>query len=304
MIELTKEQIELINKAVKWYKDPSSDQVFEYTGAAGTGKSLVMHEIIKRLGLKSNEVVPMAYTGAAALVMRRNGFKNARTIHSTIYKFDYDRTTGLYNFKFVGYPQNTKLICIDEASMVGTDLKHDIENTNIKILVCGDLKYQLPPINSEPAYLVGNNVNELTIIMRQARDSAIVQLANSIKNGNIIKEGTYNKGEVIVITKKEFDKNLYNIVRDYGLIICGWNKTRDKLNNDIRHNVYGYKSPLPLKNERLICRKNNWFVDVDGINLVNGLCGICNKTIDISSFEKTYFTLDFKADFLDNSFSL
>ena len=55
MIEYTSEQKELIDLAVKWFNDPYAPKVFEYTGAAGTGKSFVMHAIIEALGLKEWE---------------------------------------------------------------------------------------------------------------------------------------------------------------------------------------------------------------------------------------------------------
>jgi len=303
MIEYTSEQKELINLAVKWFHDPYAPKVFEYTGAAGTGKSLVMHAIIEALGLEEYEVVPMAYTGAAALVMRRHGFPTARTIHSTIYSPTLDEKTKTIKFKYVGYPMWAKLICIDEASMVGMDLKYDVENTNCKILVCGDLENQLPPINTEPAYLADpQKVFRLTKIMRQAEDSAIVQIANAIKNDQRFNTGIYNNGEVLVITKDDFYKNLHQIVKKYGLIICGYNKTRDRINEKIRREIYGYQSPLPFKNERLICRKNNWNIAQDGINLVNGLCGIAMRTVEITSFKNSHFILDFKPDFLEYTF--
>ena len=45
-----------------------------------------MNEIISRLGLDMSQVAPMAYTGAAAIVMRTKGLFNARTIHSWLYE--------------------------------------------------------------------------------------------------------------------------------------------------------------------------------------------------------------------------
>ena len=48
----------------------SSEQVFEFAGEAGTGKSVVLFEIVKRLGLKPHEVLAMAPTGQAAIIMR------------------------------------------------------------------------------------------------------------------------------------------------------------------------------------------------------------------------------------------
>ena len=46
-IQFTSEQINIINDAVDWYFN-SSEQVFQFAGPPGTGKSLVMNEIIIR----------------------------------------------------------------------------------------------------------------------------------------------------------------------------------------------------------------------------------------------------------------
>ena len=45
MITLTEEQEKLVEEAVDFYYN-SSEQVFQYSGKAGTGKSVVMRAII------------------------------------------------------------------------------------------------------------------------------------------------------------------------------------------------------------------------------------------------------------------
>jgi predicted alpha/beta-fold hydrolase len=65
-----------------WLLDPSGPQVFRLFGWAGTGKStLAVH-----LAQDAGNVVYAAFTGKAALVMRKRGCAGARTIHSLIYK--------------------------------------------------------------------------------------------------------------------------------------------------------------------------------------------------------------------------
>ena len=48
MIELTQKQQYIVDQAVKWYFN-SSEQIFQFAGNPGTGKSVVMHEIANRL---------------------------------------------------------------------------------------------------------------------------------------------------------------------------------------------------------------------------------------------------------------
>ena len=65
---LNEEQEKVVQEAIRFYKH-SSEQVFQFTGPPGTGKSVVLSEILKRLKLPLTEVAPMAFTGAAAIVM-------------------------------------------------------------------------------------------------------------------------------------------------------------------------------------------------------------------------------------------
>ena len=92
MIQLNRGQEDIVSKAIDWYKN-SSEQVFQIAGNPGTGKSVVMKAIADRLVsqgfLTYDEILPMAYTGQAAIVMRTKGFPNARSIHSSIYTPEY-----------------------------------------------------------------------------------------------------------------------------------------------------------------------------------------------------------------------
>lgn len=66
--------------------------VFRLFGWAGTGKSELAREINNGV---EGDVVSMAFTGKAALVMRKKGLPRASTIHSTIYT-PLDKTKGRY----------------------------------------------------------------------------------------------------------------------------------------------------------------------------------------------------------------
>ena len=74
------------DKALKdvsaWLKR-GKPQVFRLFGFAGTGKTTLARHLAEHL---DGSVVFAAYTGKAALVMRSRGCKDARTIHSLIYR--------------------------------------------------------------------------------------------------------------------------------------------------------------------------------------------------------------------------
>lgn len=302
-IQLTDEQTLLVKKAKDWYFNASTGQVFQYSAPAGAGKSTVMHAIIEDIGLDETEVAPMAYTGAAAIVMRLNGFHNACTIHSWLYEprefTTLDEKTNKFrkDFRFVyrGVPKNKyRLICIDEGSMVPRHMLEDILKSDLKVLVCGDLN-QLPPVKDSPAFLYDGEIFRLTKIMRQSTNSAIVEMSQRILHGLPLIPGEY--GDVTILQKEDFDRYMDSLITNTHIVLCGTNSSRDWINDHIRTNILNIRDNLPHFGERVICRKNNWKIEVDGINLANGLVGTVKSAPSISTFENdSSFSMDFTPD--------
>ncbi|MGV3651610.1 MAG: NB-ARC domain-containing protein, partial [Devosia sp.] len=75
MKQWSPQQEEALAKVSAWLKDKSGPQVFRLFGWAGTGKSTLAQHLAQ--GVKS--VRYAAFTGKAALVMRKNGCKGAST---------------------------------------------------------------------------------------------------------------------------------------------------------------------------------------------------------------------------------
>lgn len=301
-IVLTDEQEKLIKDACKFVRS-GNDQVFQYTAPAGAGKSTVMHAIIEALGLKDDQVAPMAYTGAAAIVMRLNGFPSATTIHSSLYKPymetkidpDTGNTYKVPRFKFVPLDTNRyKLIVIDEASMVPYSMLKDLLANNIPIIAAGDLN-QLPPVKDHPAFLYSGTIHYLTKIMRQNKNSAIVEVSRMLSKGIQPKPGNY--GDLLVIYNRELNEQM---IKSVDTIICGTNKTREFFNVNIRKEILHTQSPLPLYGEKVVCRQNDWEIYEDGINLANGLAGKVASHPSISGFDNGSFIMDFIPDLFPN----
>ena len=286
MIELTQEQESVIQQAVNWFLNESS-QVFEISGLAGTGKSVLLMEIVRRLKLPPYQYIAAAYTGAAAIVMRMKGFPTARSLHASFYHYekrvkkDIELNTPYMNTKFNipqeefvfvplpigGISPSVKLIIIDEAYMVPKSMVKDILKHGIKVLVAGDAN-QLPPVSGEPAFLTGPGVRRLTQIMRQNANNPVLFLANRVLSNLPINCGVY--GDSVLVIE---DKDLTNdMVVQVGNIICGTNKTRDMFNYSIRQ-LIGRAGESPEFGDRIICRENDWDKENDGIALANGLQG-------------------------------
>lgn len=312
-------QDKIVEDGINWFKN-SSEQVFEIDGEAGTGKSVTLWRIINGLGLQPYEILPMAYTGQASIVMRTKGFLTARSIHSSLYHivrkpleykvgddpfhiFDLGLNKERYTFEFQPLargelPRSIRLMVVDEGWMVPKKMVHDMKKHGIRILVAGD-SGQLPPIGDEPGFLTSNRVHHLTQIMRQSANNPIIYLAHRARRGEPIHCGVYGNNAIVIE-----DKDLTNeMVLNVGNIICATNKTRDSVNTNVRSllNLPNH----PVFGDRVICKNNNWDMVMGDIALTNGLTGIISSPVSVDNFkykDKNLFNMDFKPDLLNQSF--
>lgn len=311
MFIFNKGQENIIDAAVHWYYN-SPNQVFEFDGPPGSGKSVTLNQIIRELDLDPlTEVAPMSFTGAASLVMRSKGLISAKTAHSWIYNVRpeqmRDSNGAVIMDELLNVPimiprfipvdrldENIKLIVIDEAYSLPAKLRPTIEKFGIKIIACGD-QNQLPPVNDNPAFLTGPNVMHLTEIMRQLGREDINFIANRAGSGLPLLNGHYGNSLVIDAEDLTDDMLLWA-----DCVICGKNKTRDIINNRIRA-AKGYNSELPKYGEKVVCRNNNWLESVTAnngyeINLCNGLIGTVVSNPDVSSYDGKLFSMSFRPD--------
>ena len=307
-ITLTPKQQSIVTAAVNWYYN-SSEQIFQFAGNPGTGKSVVMDAIIDAIGIDRDRVAPMAYVGAAAINMRLKGLSNARTIHSWIYETVEvpvrDAMGNIVMNEYFNRPEVTfkriprdlpdiDLLAIDEGGTVPYKMRADILSRGKKVLVAGDLD-QLPPVSDTPAFLADGKVYVLDEILRQAKNSAIIYLCQRAKKGLPIHTGVYGN-EVIVMEEKDFDIIADKVLPSAGVVLCGKNETREKYTKFIRHDILRKDSILPDCGEKLICRINDWRMESGGINLTNGLTGRVLNQPDVSKFDGKCFRVDFLPD--------
>lgn len=309
-IILNKEQRYIVDEAVKFYKH-SSEQVFQFAGYAGTGKSVVLNAIFYELGIPLHRVAPMSYIGQASVVMRLKGLTNAKTIHSWLFRpvetFKLDEYGNVIKDSYFNRPkteltfepkplENIDIVAIDEAGSVPYELKHEIESRNKKIIATGDLG-QLPPVYGKPAYLYDGKVHNLTKIMRQAESSSLLYLADRSRKGLPIHEGYY--GDVLVINEDDLTDEM---IAGSDIVLVGKNATRDIINRKVRRDILNIKTDLPSYGERVVCRKNNWNVEVDGINLANGLIGTVINMPGVHGFDGKTYKIDFQPSFMNTYF--
>lgn len=91
-MKLSEEQEEAVLYAMDWYKNGRfTHSVFRLFGYAGTGKTTVLKQLTKRLGLRPDQIMYMSPSGKAASVMTSKGC-NATTVHRALYRFVRDNT--------------------------------------------------------------------------------------------------------------------------------------------------------------------------------------------------------------------
>lgn len=225
MFDLSTGQQVAANSIKEWFEEqerllyhegddcsPMEQPIFRVFGYAGTGKTTTIRHIMDQLGIRS-ETLFAAYTGKAAMVMRKTGLP-ARTIHSLIYepvapdsneceklskayKLETDPTLKaqlkqelrekskvhfiLRDRENSGLKQ-ARLLVLDECSMVNDEMLADLLSFNVPMLVLGD-PGQLPPIDGEGALTRTTPDVMLTEIHRQAKGNPIIDFATRARNG-------------------------------------------------------------------------------------------------------------------------
>lgn len=256
-MEWSPQQEQALSAIAKWLSSRSSSRVFKLFGFAGTGKTTLISEIAN---LVKGQVLYMAYTGKAALVMQRKGCVGATTIHGAIYRAVEDPKTGKLEFtlNMDSIVSTASLIIIDEVSMVNQEIGEDLLSFGKKILVLGD-PFQLPPVKGEGFFTSGAPDFMLTEIHRQAKENPIIRLSIDIREGLPIKKQSYDQCKVFdrkVLKSKEFDEIFKNVDQ----VVCGMNKTRMALNSRIRlcKGIADIEDlTMPKKGDKLICLRNN-----------------------------------------------
>ena len=305
--ELTSDQKKADSLIKDWYYN-STRQVFVLAGYAGTGKStLLKYSITETLGLIPDQSVAfVTSTGKAATVLIRQGI-SATTLHRLIYQSITQETEIEVNGKKIkieklsfkrreNIEKSIKLIVLDEASMVSDDVMYDLLQFGVKMIICGD-NAQLPPVEGLNTYLKEPDFT-LRQIVRQQLDNPIIKLSQMAREGIYIPYGRY--GDSVSVLNKRFftGEKRRHCLTTADQIICGINKTRTAINNEIRSMLN--RGPFPESGDKLICTLNNWeqFIDSDfRFNLVNGIIGTVYNPFYDSSTGIGF--MQFKVDFLD-----
>lgn len=293
------DQNEALTRIFDWFHH-SEERTFKLGGLAGTGKSSLIPFIHDFVLLNPEHVMYVAPTNKAALVVQNrladnNISANSRTVHRSFYAKEerHCRECPLtetvknvchgvsgYNpcgcyldfFAKANHDTRIKLIICDESSMIGREVYDDLlhhTDPEIKVLFIGD-HGQLEAIeeNTEVTKRLGKFELMrypdfiLKEIQRQAKDSAIIQLAHQVRSGYPVEYGEHGPG----VSKVRLDDELEFDPADTNLIGITYFAQVDPSNphhkgrisvgdlNKMWRGNLGIESPHPIVGERLVCR--------------------------------------------------
>lgn len=266
-MELSGDQQKALAELLSWYKDPDKSRFITLGGYAGTGKTTLISIFKNELARldKGIRIAFCSYTGKAAQNLK-NKLKEAgalsvkdsvSTIHGLIYNPREDSSG-----QIAGWDRKEELerhlIIVDEASMVDGQIWNDLLSYEIPIVAVGD-HGQLPPISGN-FNLMEKPQLLLTQIHRQAAENPIIRVSEFARTTGLVPPMKYGAG-VYKYLKEDSDaqEKTGELLEAYSpetLILCGYNNTRNRINQHIRASR-GYENPAPASGDRVICLRNN-----------------------------------------------
>lgn len=319
--ELTSNQADFFLKFAQFMTIDDKKTVFLLKGYAGTGKTTLIHSLVKTLEQFQFKSVLLAPTGRAAKVMANYAKKESSTIHRKIY-YTANSPEGLY-FQLKENKHSNTLFIVDESSMIEDSLLanertllHDFityvqHGKNCKVLFVGD-EAQLPPVKVEQSPVLSLDFMErkyhlkvmssqLTQVMRQALDSGILYnataLRQKIENQVVDKFQFELKGFKDIIRLKDgeqIQEAFLSAYQDYSpdesCFVVKTNKRANSYNQQLRYRILDQENKVS-PGELLMVVKNNYYWLTENQNdsfVANGDIIRINKIlkfIDLYGFE-------------------
>lgn len=290
------QQERALDQVGRWLQEKNKP-VFQLAGYAGTGKTTLAKHLAATV---KGSVYFAAYTGKAAHVLTKSGASNVSTIHKLIYtpkdksqqklkdlqaerarllthnpipqvllkKVEAAIEQEKTNLARPMFQLNTEsplyeagLLVVDEYSMIDQQMGEDILSFGCPVLALGD-PGQLPPVRGEPFFKDKPDIL-LTEIHRQAQDNPIIWMSKEIREGRVLKPGSYGESRVLPYDSLPKDE-LRSMVLSTDQLLVGRNATRISSNQRARE-LLGRTSELPQEGDKLVCLRNN-----HEIGLLNG----------------------------------
>jgi exodeoxyribonuclease V alpha subunit len=203
-----------------------SGKLLVITGGPGTGKTTIIHGILKIFARMKVAVALAAPTGRAAKRMSEATGREAKTIHRLL---EFSMQKGGFQ-RDEDHPLDCELLVVDEASMIDTVLMHHLLKAvprNATLILVGDV-HQLPSVGAGSIlkdFIASGSVPVVILneIFRQARQSRIIVNAHRINSGQMPEFLTNRNGnDFFFIQEEDPETVLQTIVDLAGHRIPGW----------------------------------------------------------------------------------
>ncbi|MCB0838073.1 MAG: AAA family ATPase [Bacteroidetes bacterium] len=333
-ITLTEDQERALEIFMEFYHSHEDRSAYLLTGSAGTGKTFLINiftALLRKMGYK---VILLAPTGRAAKVITRRTKRLAYTIHHHIYS-PKENAFGDVSFELKANKEKSRVVyVVDEASMIGDHSDSSIPNSLLrdllryvfygdeqrKIILVGD-PVQLPPVghNDSPAldpdklsYLGDLDVfhSHLTEVKRQLVDSGVLENAVLIRDaflGQNIQELRLDLNRDVQMLERPYEA-LETYMgyfepgnQDRAVFITYSNYQATKVNQAIRHQIFGAEEPLVASDLLMVVKNNYAWGDPKRLPFIaNGEMGTV-RDVYPESYEEKYGLkwMDVEIEFLD-----
>lgn len=256
-------------------------------GLAGTGKTEILSRLPRFLGVKDYEILYLAPTNKAAVVLRsrlRKAGTNSQTI--TGHKFMYRRPEVVHCAacvegrdvchvdskvrreapcgcgRLIFIPKKItnfySLVVCDEASMVGSELYGHLKESGVQILFSGDHGQLRPVDRGNPGFsLMDPKALDVRLETphRQVAGSKILWAARQARTGKRIEKGVYGKRKEVMIRSWTQKAVLNYVSDDPGRVFLAFrNKTVNHMNK-LSRQILGMAGILDV-GDRVMCKDN------------------------------------------------
>jgi len=333
-IELSGDQTAALSDFLRFYNSHEERSTYLLTGSAGTGKTFLINifsAFMRKMGYK---VILLAPTGRAAKVISRRTKRLAYTIHHHIYS-PRENSLGTISFELKENKEKNKSIyIIDEASMIGDNadggsqsgllkdlLKYVFYGDEFrKLILVGD-PVQLPPVGHKESPALDANTLEvagylslihahLTEVKRQLVDSEVLENAVLIRDAYL--SGDYMSLQLQPGREVQVLENAYEGIElymgyfqegnlDRVVFITYSNYQASKINQAIRHQMWGYEDKLIASDVLMVVKNNYAWGDQKRLPFIaNGEMGTVREVYPESREERYGLTwMDVEIEFID-----
>lgn len=296
----TENQLAVIGELTDFVFLKIEKHLFVLKGYAGTGKTSLVGALVKTLPVINFDSVLLAPTGRAAKVLSNYANKPAFTIHKMIYALQ-SGGDGFTRFAIKQNKFQNTIFLVDEASMIGNGgglsskqwgesksllddlLEFVYAGINCKLVLIGDTA-QLPPVGMElsPAldqdflyssYHLNLEFNELSEVVRQAKDSEILTNATYLRNkialinNDLPLFNSVNVSDVKTISGLELEDELSDAYSKFGddnvMLITRSNKRANQFNLQIRARIKWLEDELAAGDYMMVVKNNYYWLTDD-----------------------------------------